>query len=862
MKRLLMAAFVLLVVGISLSGPLSLSIARADGYIDFENGIEGEVIRSTIPGLQFTTTAGQDWIYGDWRTGNYNGPYPSGSYISNGNFFAWLGPNQGAGRIDFTEGCATYIQAYVSTYSGLTVDAYYSDDRLAGTASVGHNLDTGQMTRLRVDAIPGDCFHYVIFHDSGNYWLIDDLSTDAAGVPATRPPVIVLPGLMGSRLDAYNSCDGEGSDDAVEAWLAVGELLGGDDHLDVLRLATGGRDPLSSCDQVFVPRITNDRFENGAITSVKYLTFTKEFYTNLFSRLRLKGFTVYGYGFDWRHDLRTSASRSGGDNDLDDFIDQVLAETGATQVNLVGHSLGGLLARQYVTSDPAHAAKVEQVITLGTPYLGAPKSLKALRWGDSLTDFPVNIFLAVGEEKAKELIANAPAFYQILPSRRYYDVSGSFFVSGGRPLTWTQSDMIIRSQQNSALAMDANAFHTPAMDDWDSFTSNVAFRLIVGTGMHDTPGMLRETIDYDFFGRPYLKMLPMGVINGDGTVPLPSASLQGRGINYRGDAAIWYTRGLDHGGLANEPYVVDFVGSLLSTPPAFNITRAAKESAIVPGPDAPPLYTGPVGRFSAPRHADNTPPPPPEMSTDPFPVSGGLITAVGEVQLHVYDDQGRHTGFVAPNTYEAGIPDSSYMRLGDTISVAVPTGSTYRIEVVSAGTALFDLRFQNLEGIEGNLVQRAISYTDVPLGEEGAATADFIPLNTGPAPSMNIDTDGDGQQDETIPPTGDVGPIGASDLTDPVVTITLDGVTDEVGNYIGVVVASLSATDEGSGVAKLVYTLDENGLAQEYTGPFPVNADLVDTILAHAIDFAGNKGWAFADLEPAEQAFLSVILGK
>src|SRR5690349_19238 len=103
------------------TGILESHIAHANGYIDFEDGIDGQPIQSTIPGLKFTTTNGQDWIYGDWRTGYYHGKYPAGQYTSNGNFFAWLGPYQGDGRIDFTQGRATYISFGVSTANYVTV---------------------------------------------------------------------------------------------------------------------------------------------------------------------------------------------------------------------------------------------------------------------------------------------------------------------------------------------------------------------------------------------------------------------------------------------------------------------------------------------------------------------------------------------------------------------------------------------------------------------------------------------------------------------------------------------------------------------------------------------------------------------
>jgi triacylglycerol lipase len=51
------------------------------------------------------------------------------------------------------------------------------------------------------------------------------------------------------------------------------------------------------------------------------------------------------------------------------FVEQVLAETGASKVALVGHSLGGLVALDYVTHCGG-AAKVGRCVTLGSPHRG------------------------------------------------------------------------------------------------------------------------------------------------------------------------------------------------------------------------------------------------------------------------------------------------------------------------------------------------------------------------------------------------------------------------------------------------------------------------------------------------------------
>jgi hypothetical protein len=161
------------------------------GFINFEEGTDGQVIRSTLPGLKFTTTLGYDWVYGDVRTGRYNARSltdPSvnyGVYVVNGYFFAWLGPNMGEGRIDFVNGPASYLSVLTSTYSGLCIDAYDSNNNLIATSGWAYsNLDTYAFTRLTVQA-PN--MAYVIIHDTGNYWEIDDLVTDAGGQRGLGP---------------------------------------------------------------------------------------------------------------------------------------------------------------------------------------------------------------------------------------------------------------------------------------------------------------------------------------------------------------------------------------------------------------------------------------------------------------------------------------------------------------------------------------------------------------------------------------------------------------------------------------------------------------------------------------------------
>src|SRR5215213_565250 len=152
------------------------------GFIDFEGTSQGQALGEVIPGVKFITTQGQEWLVGRWSSGKYNGKYPNGAYTSEGDAWAWLGPNQGAGIIRFTQGKASYFSCIVSTASGVTADAYDENNNLLESSGfASNNISTGLMDKLIIDR-PTPDIQYVIVHDSGNYWLLDSICTNAPGV--------------------------------------------------------------------------------------------------------------------------------------------------------------------------------------------------------------------------------------------------------------------------------------------------------------------------------------------------------------------------------------------------------------------------------------------------------------------------------------------------------------------------------------------------------------------------------------------------------------------------------------------------------------------------------------------------------
>jgi triacylglycerol lipase len=101
------------------------------------------------------------------------------------------------------------------------------------------------------------------------------------------------------------------------------------------------------------------------IVLVHGIVDNRSIFTLLRRALRRRGFRhVYAFGYGvFASDLRTVAEELGA------YIEQLCEEQGTEQVHLVGHSLGGLVARYYVQRRGGDA-RVHTLVTLGTPHGG------------------------------------------------------------------------------------------------------------------------------------------------------------------------------------------------------------------------------------------------------------------------------------------------------------------------------------------------------------------------------------------------------------------------------------------------------------------------------------------------------------
>jgi pimeloyl-ACP methyl ester carboxylesterase len=266
-------------------------------------------------------------------------------------------------------------------------------------------------------------------------------------------------------------------------------------------------------------------------------------------------------GYDWRLSAEADAGA------VLQVINQVLQVTGADRVDILAHSQGGLVA-EAITKMPQSVGKIYRIVTLGTPYLGAPEALTELLEQTPCVDSGCYLSMEV----VQSLIENYPGVMELLPSASYYAAYSSI-----SPTYATVESMVAQSladlsspavPQSMSLVDAAEEMHQ-ADDDWAPLDPTVGLLRMIGYDAYDaspncdggsacdphiyTAGSPGDTIVNAFTPGGSLASSPaMG--DGDGTVPLYSANLYDpqNGFDDRGDGRDMYWCGLSHMGLAQD----------------------------------------------------------------------------------------------------------------------------------------------------------------------------------------------------------------------------------------------------------------------------------------------------------------------
>ena len=338
--------------------------------------------------------------------------------------------------------------------------------------------------------------------------------------------IIIIPGIMGSSL--YNTTNSR------YAWNGIMSLENAAD----LYLDDNGN-------SVKAMSLINET--GGAFNT--YGTLYDEL-TTAFS----DNFDIIFFSYDWRMNNTVAASR--------------LASVAApySEVVLVAHSMGGLVASKFLANSSANRAKTSALITIGTPFVGSAKCIDVMESGE-LVKNPVNGSYLV-TDVVKKVCGCSYAAYQLLPTTNYRNITGYYPIS-------------INGTNYSDCAMLVNASwgHTPAgtvkpmVEGAYSFHNSLYIGNTFVLDYYNIPvytlaGSLLNTVSkVNLNSNYYISSLSYSN-SGDGTVLLSSAGY---------GTPDYYYNYVEHTDLVSHDTAIDRIKVLITTETGISAAIAANE---------------------------------------------------------------------------------------------------------------------------------------------------------------------------------------------------------------------------------------------------------------------------------------------
>ncbi|WP_143316727.1 hypothetical protein [Clostridium sp. HBUAS56017] len=379
------------------------------------------------------------------------------------------------------------------------------------------------------------------YHETNN---IKSLSSELNAISkklTSSPPIIIIPGIMGSRLYKDSDC-------TVQIWDPIVKLNPSDEN-SIYNLGKN----INISSTLFtkkvvnqVPLSTSER-EYGAQNSYKNLvdTICNEFPDR----------EVYFFSYDFR-----KSNVSAGEQ-LKDFIDNTL---NVSKVDLVCHSMGGIVASNYATLD---TSKIDKVITLGTPYEGAPTLINSvLNWSILSEDWNKTDFALGVCGLTKKVKSGFSGVAELYPTRNYFDAVGfsSKFKDGLFSSHISQIDYSKYSEYGKTIFQN---IYDSCVAEQEGITLNGSNILSTLNNSYFAIGTGEKTISSLVFknGNTLDSIDVSSLVyenNGDGTVPKLSSTMIG-GLDNVNSNNVKYFSETTHGGLVNSSNPIKWTTDIL-----------------------------------------------------------------------------------------------------------------------------------------------------------------------------------------------------------------------------------------------------------------------------------------------------------
>jgi pimeloyl-ACP methyl ester carboxylesterase len=330
--------------------------------------------------------------------------------------------------------------------------------------------------------------------------LAKEVAQDATPLEARRRKVFILPGIMGSRLSAIQ----DGQADLV--WVHPSDLITG----GIAKLRWGAS--VAATGTILAP------------------------YLRMKLRLRLAGNDPEFMPFDWRQSPAVTGKM---------LIDRIRTR-GLSDVTLVCHSMGGLVARQMAAED-VDKTFISRIVTIGTPNFGSYAPVQVFDLSHGMLG-PLGLADQTHDRKTLvgKYLRAFPGLIEMMPQSDKRPDEGyftkTFWPSGAVPPTVTA----LRAAKQSSADL-------PQPDD--------RFHQIIGTGEDTVVGAAKGASGYIYHRS----------MDGDGTVPRDLAEM--------GDVSRYYCEG-KHGWLCNRSDVIAGTIDLIGTGATHALDTAPRLRAI------------------------------------------------------------------------------------------------------------------------------------------------------------------------------------------------------------------------------------------------------------------------------------------
>lgn len=690
-----------------------------------------------------------------------------------------------------------------------------------------------------------------------------------------RTPVIFIPGIGGSVLAERNG--------GVETALFPNRVVTGI-GLERLDLSLGAN--IIATDAVrtapFVGNVYGQFIEDDLVSQGEYKEYNVD---GVPERRSLTGCqseeqrpdkpTLFIFAYDWRLSSTYNSVK------LHDYIQCVQKFYPGTDINIVAHSMGGLVARRYLL-DYTLNHHINKMITIASPYLGAPKAISVLLTGRFLGKETLVGGVYFHKDKIKRIALYGKGIHELLPSDWYFDLGGrpfkeEFDVNKNQIFPelyptlpdlayWLDTNLPASPLDGSVPYQNSRDFHAfpsfssmAGQDDWREDVAGVEYYHLYGRKAGD-PDRRRGTINsvvidsirnrsatdirerYNY-GNEYTF--------GDGTVPLLSSTRQGENIslNFEEAELIPFTvsdpaenQQVDHNGVMENQNVFDEILNILDDSEELSSEKNTISMSSIEKPILPLRPSGKISREERKAYVEkfraymekvieyNE-----EQKALGFPdePENYYLDIAGVERLDITDSQG-NTNTNLGNA-DLGVPGVYYeygSEPGENLSVphevTLPIDNTFDIKFRTSSDIM---EVKIVKGKTEKVGSRVIKYLDMNLPVGVMAWLRFTPQGV---MDLRYDADGDGVFESTLAPRYDLSGDAAKDVTAPLISIN----ADISGNTATV---SITASDSETGVKEIYYQVKGSDIPRHYTAPFVVNTSQSKFITAYAEDNAGNR---------------------